>query len=295
MKNRGLGKGLTALLNDRTPNINDENNNLYVHIDLLEPGKYQPRRIFDENSLQDLASSIRKNGIIQPILVAKNISGKNYSIIAGERRWRAAKIASISQVPIIVKEISDSKMLEYAIIENIQRQDLTPIEEAESYIRLSSDFDYSQEEVAKLVGKSRSHVANLIRLTGLNQIIKDYLNSNQITMGHARALIGLDDNEALEITESIIAKGLNVRQTENLIKARKKSSNSVEIKTISTTYINGPVNQSNNEEIRVIEKSISETLGMSVNIINDDSNNGVVTIKFNNLSQLDLILQKLNQ
>ncbi len=220
MKNRGLGRGLSALLSDHlTGDVIDEKQHS-IHIDLIQPNKFQPRKIFDDTALHELAESIRKNGIIQPIIVYKEPNEEKYSIIAGERRWRACRLAGLNEIPIIVKDIEKKeRLLEYAIIENIQRQNLTPIEEAESYQRLMDEFAYTQDEVSRILGKSRSHVANLLRLNLLPDSIKEKVNNGLLSMGHARTLIGLENAE--DIAEEIINNHLNVRQAEKLIQNKK--------------------------------------------------------------------------
>ncbi|MCE3269565.1 MAG: parB [Burkholderiales bacterium] len=291
MKSRGLGRGLSALLGDHlAENIVDEKQ-FSVHIDLIEPNKYQPRKVFDDTALHELAESIRKNGIIQPIIVCRQPESEKYSIIAGERRWRACRLAGLHEIPIVIKEIEKTeRLLEYAIIENIQRQDLTPIEEAESYQRLIDEFKYNQEEVSRILGKSRSHIANILRLNQLPDSVKEKVNSGLLSMGHARSLVGVLNAE--EIADEIISNNLNVRQTEKLIQQQKSPTKSPTSKTKShqrSEYEYSP----DDEDIMSIQESISSNLGMKVHI-EDTEDGGKVTIYFHNLEQLDTILQKLS-
>ena len=289
MTTKVLGRGLSSLMSSRP--VENQGPSM-IHVNLLEPGKYQPRKIFDEDALQELSNSIRKSGIIQPILV-RSIGGK-YSIIAGERRWRAAQMCGLFEVPVIVKDIDDKTDLEYSIIENVQRKDLSPIEESEGYIKLANEFNYTQEQISKIVGKSRGHVTNMMRLNNLPEEIKSKVNEGILSMGHARTLIGLDTASALEVVDHIITKNLNVRQTENFVSKRKK------YKELSEAGIELPKKISvedkenkNYADLLSLQESISEMLGVEVIIKNYD-NRGNVSLKFNNLTELDLILQKLS-
>jgi ParB family transcriptional regulator, chromosome partitioning protein len=292
MKSRGLGRGLSALIGDNfDEEIKSEDEKRFsIHVDSIEPNKYQPRKIFNEDSIQELAESIRKNGIIQPIIVCKIPGKEKYSIIAGERRWRASKLAGLHEIPIIIKEIAkEESLLEYAIIENIQRLDLTPIEEAESYQKLIDEFNYKQEEVSSILAKSRSHVANILRLNQLPDSIKEKVNSGLLSMGHARALIGIENAD--EIADEIIRNNLNVRQTERLIQTQKgKFKDNVRV---TTPHKQKHEYSPDDEDLLSIQESISNNLGMKVRI-EDSENGGKVTIYFNNLEQLDTILQKLS-
>jgi ParB family chromosome partitioning protein len=292
MKTRGLGRGLSALLGDHIAeeDVIDERQ-FTVHIDLIEPNKYQPRKIFDDAALHELAESIKKNGIIQPIIVCKLPDSDKYSIIAGERRWRACRLAGLHEIPIVIKEIEKSeRLLEYAIIENIQRQDLTPMEESESYQRLMEEFKYTQEEVSRVLGKSRSHIANLLRLNQLPDSVKEKVNSGLLSMGHARTLVGIENAEA--IAEQIISGSLSVRQAEKLIQNRKGN-----IKPLHSTQRSSRRGEHeyspDDEDLLTIQESISNNLGMKVHI-EDSEDGGRVTIFFHNLEQLDTILQKLS-
>jgi ParB family chromosome partitioning protein len=213
--NTNLGRGLASLLGDiNSSSDNDIDNIANLNLSDIVVGLYQPRKIFDHESLLELSDSIRKNGVIQPIVVVKN--GEDYILIAGERRLRASKMAGNQTIPAVVKSIEDFKMLEYALIENIQRENLNIIEEAEGYLRLMGDYGYTQEELAGIVNKSRSHVANILRLNTLPEYVKDLLLNGILTMGHGRCLVS--NPNANEIAKIIVAKGLNVRQTEELVK-----------------------------------------------------------------------------
>jgi ParB family chromosome partitioning protein len=234
---RGLGKGLSALMSDsysqamtaempaaRTaPALSGTANG--ASLTLLDTGRlhggpYQPRRQFTDEFLHELADSIEKNGIMQPILVrSSTVEAGKYEIIAGERRWRAAKLAQLAQVPVLIREMGDQQALELALVENIQRQDLNPLEEANGYQRLMDEFDYTQEQLASTVGKSRSHIANLLRLLGLPEAIKQHIDKGLLTAGHARALLGAEDAEG--IAARVVTEGLSVRQTEQLVKGRQ--------------------------------------------------------------------------
>ncbi len=228
MSKKRLGKGLGALLPDDEP-INVVNDNctkvVEVDIDEIEPNPFQPRRQFDENQLKELSESIKENGIIQPISVRK--IGDKYQLVAGERRLRASKLAQLTTIPAIEKNIDDRQMMELALIENLQREDLNPIEEALAYQQLIEQFNLTQEEVAKRIGKSRAAVANMIRLLNLPTLIQEYVSRETIYMGHARALLGLDtEKEMLKVCEKCISEKMSVRQLEDYINFLKKKDNS---------------------------------------------------------------------
>jgi len=230
-KRTGLGRGLSALMGEaasalelQDTNIQSEHNHL--PLENLVAGLYQPRKFFYEEDLQELSASIQKRGVLQPIIV-RPLGQNKYQIIAGERRWRASKMAGLSTIPAIVKELTDKEALEFAIVENVQRQDLNPLEEAEGYQRLIEEFSYTQDVLAKSMGKSRSHITNLLRLLTLPDEIKDYIYDGSLSMGHARSLINVENN--IELAKKIISEGLNVRQAEQLLRpeditalARKK-------------------------------------------------------------------------
>ncbi|WP_168463791.1 ParB/RepB/Spo0J family partition protein [Wolbachia endosymbiont of Ctenocephalides felis wCfeT] len=275
---RRLGRGLAGLIGDNYSNKEDRQE--YLPVALLHPSKFQPRKHFDEESLKELASSIEKSGIIQPIVVRKDSNNDGYEIIAGERRWRASKIANLDSAPVIIKDLSDKACLEISIIENIQRQDINPIEEGEAYRKLINEFSYKHEELASVVGKSRSHITNMIRMLSLPDSIKMMINEKKLSMGHARALINIENAE--DIAEKIVSQDLSVRQTEELLQKsnyKSKNNNTKERKS---------------EDIAVIESTISAKLGLNVKI-NDKNSKGKVMICYNNLDELNLILKTLSK
>jgi len=296
MAAKGLGKGLSALMSDvveapamRTPA--EPKNILKIH--LLKPGKYQPRRQFSEENLHELADSIDRNGMVQPIVV-RPLKAGNYEIIAGERRWRAAKLAKLQEVPVIIRELNDEQALEIALIENIQRQDLNPLEEAQAYQRLMKEFNYTQEKLAQSVAKSRSHIANLLRLLSLPESIKQHIDSGALSMGHARALIGAKDPAAL--ADRIIEEGLNVRQAELLAKGEElpelKEETASRTASGKASADRAP-RQSSNDDVRQIEEMLSNSLGLAVTITERGKQKGEVQIRYETLSELDEILRRL--
>jgi ParB family chromosome partitioning protein len=218
---RRLGRGLAGLIGDNYDN--KEYRQEYLSISLLHPSKFQLRKHFDEESLKEFASSIEKSGIIQPIVVRKDSNNDGYEIIAGERRWRASKIANLDNAPVIIKDLNDKESLEVSIIENIQRQDIYPVEEVEAYRKLISEFSYTHEELALAVGKSRSHITNMTRMLSLPDKVKTMINKKKLSMGHARALINVENAEGT--AEKIVSQGLSVRQTEKLVKGLHQSGN----------------------------------------------------------------------
>ena len=221
---KGLGRGLSSLIGETK--VETQKNQ--VSIGDLVPNKYQPRKIFDEASLEDLTNSIKERGLIQPIVVRNSNNDRSkFEIIAGERRWLAAQRAGLHNVPVVITEADDLKSLEFAIVENVQRHDLNSIEEAEGYKRLIDEFNYDQEQVAKFIGKSRSHITNSLRLLTLSSYITDLLKTNKITPGHAKILVGLGNSD--QIAKKIIRKNLSVRQTENLVRFYKSPTKSIKI------------------------------------------------------------------
>ncbi len=264
-----LGKGLSALISDE-PDVNER----LLKLSQIRPGKFQHRNDFAEDKLHELAESIKSNGVVQPILVRKSDEG--YDLIAGERRWRASAIAGLDQIPVVILEADDKTALQVSIIENIQRDDFNLIEEAQGYKHLLDEFSYTQEELSKVVGKSRSHITNCLRILTLPETIQNMIIAKRLTMGHARALIGIDDN--IDIAEQIIKKELNVRQVEDLIKKRKKPEKT----------------EAKDEDIILLEKTLSAKIGVNLKVqINDNKKNGSVIMRFNNLDELRCILDKL--
>ena len=269
MTGKCLGRGLSAFLDTNT----DENDVIKINTGNISRNPFQPRQTFNEENLNSLAESIKRKGILQPILVVKKDDG-SYQLVAGERRLRASKIAGLVEVPAIVVNMDDQEQLEVAILENIQREDLNPLEEAESYRRLMNEFHHTQEELSEILGKSRSHVANILRLLTLPPQVKEMVREGKLSFGQARALIGLDD--AAEIAKNVAEKSLNVRQTENLVRLRKGKK----IKYMDP-------------EVANVAGQISMLLGLNVNI-NLKGTGGVVEIDFNNFEELDALIRKLN-
>lgn len=224
-KKSALGTGLSSLLGPEVSATSDNQGQdiFQVNVDHISPCPFQPRKHFSEVELDELANSIRQNGVLQPIIV-RQTSNDNYEIIAGERRWRACKKAGLRFIPVIVKEASDKEVLHYAIIENIQRENLTPIEEAESYDKLRMDYNYTHEELAQVLGKSRSYISNVLRLNSLSPHIKHEIQSNGISAGHARALVGLSEEEQTKLIQEIVQNTLSVREIEQRIKSNKAPS-----------------------------------------------------------------------
>lgn len=274
---QSLGRGLSALLGesivDDSPVI--QSDTLAIDINTIRPGKYQPRNHFNDDKLTSLIDSIREKGIIQP-LVVRSLNGDNYGpfeIIAGERRWRASKTLGLQTVPAIIRNCSDQEALETALIENIQRDDLTPIEESEGYQRLLTEFDYTQEELAKSIGKSRSHVANMLRLNQLPQNIKDLINDGKISAGHARTLITAPNMD--QLVDQILNQGLNVRETEKLAKK---------------TRLEIPENEVDLQS-KQLELQISDLLKMKVSLKIKKSG-GALSIYFNSYEEIDELMER---
>jgi len=283
---KGLGRGLSALLAedpDDQPALERLRVGRTVPIESLVPNRFQPRDFFDPEELQALTQSIRENGILMPILV-RHVGDDNsrFEIVAGERRWRAAQAAQLHEVPIIVKELDDRQSLEVALIENVQRQDLTALEEAEGYRRLMEEFANTQEDLARVVGKSRSHVANIMRLLGLPHSVKALLQDGSLSAGHGRALLGAEDPETMALT--VVRRGLNVRQTELLVRNSLKPAAGP-----AKTAASG-----SDADTRAIEKQLSDKLGLTVNI-SHHGERGEVRIAFASLEQCDEILYRLGQ
>ena len=289
-KKKGLGKGLAALIGEKESLVNDinktndvSNQNLRqsdeIPIEFLHPNKNQPRKLFDEEKIDELSQSIKQKGLILPILV-KKIDENNYQIIAGERRWRASQKAGLHDVPVIIKNLDDKEILEIALIENMQREDLNPIEEAEGIARLQDEFKYTQEELSNILGKSRPQISNTIRLLKLPQKVKEFVQNKTLSAGHARALVGLEDSYA--IAQVAIKKNMNVRQLETYIsyvknKRRKKG------------------NKTKDPNILSLENEITQMLGLIIKIDHKNSEKGKLEIFYNNLEQLDDLIKKLRK
>jgi ParB family chromosome partitioning protein len=282
-RRRGLAKGLSALLGEAAPDTGGapgEAGPQSVPIEFLRPNRFQPRRRFDEAEMRGLADSVREKGILQPLVVRSDpeITG-SYEIVIGERRWRAAQLAQLHEIPVVVRELSDGEALEVALVENIQREDLSPLEEADAYQRLIDEFGHSQEALAKVVGKSRSHVANTLRLLGLPEAVKAMLHDGRLSAGHARALLAAPDPAAL--AEEVTSGGLNVRQTEGLV--RGKASGNRRPRPAPAA----------DAETQALERSLSDRIGLTVRIIHRGVRGGRVEIHYRKLDQLDDIVHRL--
>lgn len=294
-----LGRGLSALLGDSKlkkdslPENREERNFVEsISLGKIIAGIYQPRKTFNQEELQELANSIKENGLIQPIVVRKSDDEDHFEIIAGERRFRAAKLAGLTKIAAIVKKINNHEALELAIIENVQRSDLSLIEEALGYKQLIEEFSYTQDQVAKRVGKSRSHIANILRLLTLPQIVRELLDKKLISMGHARALINSKDPEKL--AQQVVDNSLNVRDVENLVrdekieKANQNSSNLAMLKTEQKTKF------VNSKFVNDLQNELSEVLKMDVKIFyNSFKNNGKITIKFSEIEEVQQLLANI--
>ena len=284
VKAKGLGRGLDALLLSGEEDVQKNEGTLQtLLISELQPGKYQPRSIMQEEALHALSQSILKQGVMQPIIV-RPVGNNQYEIIAGERRWRAAKLANLSEVPVIIKNIPDESALAMALIENIQREDLNPLEEAIGIKRLIDEFNMTHEEAADAVGKSRVTVSNLLRLLTLTKPVQDRLLSGKIDMGHARALIGLEGSQQIMLCEEVIQKNLSVREVEALVKNLQNSDKTFTQKTSS---------KKTNADVRQLEESLAEILGASVTIDVKKNGSGILKVYYRNLEQLDEILKKI--
>ena len=268
---KGLGRGLSSLIGETK--VESQKNMLSIS-DLV-PNKYQPRKIFDESNLEDLTNSIKERGMIQPIIVRKSAEDiSKFEIIAGERRWLAAQKAGLHNVPVVITDVDDLKSLEFAIVENVQRQDLNPLEEAQGYKRLIDDFSYDQEKVSKFIGKSRSHITNTLRLLTLPDEVIKLIETQKLTAGHAKILVGL--NNANFVANKILEKKLSVRQAENFVKIFKnKKQKSSKLKDTN---------------IIALELSISNKIGLNVDIQNNKRNKGKISFEYKDLDQLNKII-----
>ncbi len=268
---KGLGRGLSSLIGDS--NIKTSNDK--ISVSSIIPNKNQPRKFFEKTALEELTNSVKERGIIQPLIVRKSHDQDDkYELIAGERRWQAAQSAGLHEVPVVIIEADNLKSLEFAIIENVQRKDLNPIEEAESYKNLIDKFGYDQERVSKFIGKSRSHISNSLRLLSLPEKLIDMIKLEKISHGHAKILVGMEN--ALLIGEKILKKKLSVRQTENLVRLLKVGNK-------KTSRIKDP-------NIIATEDSLSEKIGMRVSLNNKKNNSGNLTIEYKGFDQLDRLI-----
>ena len=269
---KGLGRGLSSLLGD----TRNKTNITELSINDVKRNRLQPRKVFNKESLEELTASIKKNGVIQPIMVrVDKSSADKFEIIAGERRWLASQNAGLNEIPVIILNIDDEKSLEFAIVENVQRQDLNAIEEAQGYQRLIDEFSYNHEKIAKFIGKSRSYIANSLRLLGLPKEVISYVENEKISAGHARSLIGLPN--ATQIATKIVEKKLSVRQSENLVRALRNERN---LKVVP----------SKDRNILDLEKSLVDKIGINVEIKNNRNNSGRLYFEYKNLEQLDRLI-----
>ena len=269
---KGLGRGLSSLIGDS----DIKENKTTISISSIIRNKYQPRKKFEKESLEELTSSIKERGIIQPIIVRKSEDLiDKFEIVAGERRWQAAQKAGLHKVPVVVIEANNLKSLEFAIVENVQRKDLNPVEEAEGYKRLIDEFDYDQEKVSKFIGKSRAHVSNCLRLLSLPQKIIEQIIDEKISQGHAKILVGIENAELL--AEKIIAKKLSVRQAEALVRFTKASKSSFK--------------KNKDSNIQDLEKQLMEKIGIRVYVNNNKNNSGTLTFKYKGLDQMERLIQ----
>ena len=283
-----LGRGLAALLGDETEDyttLDRVRTSKQVPVEFLHPGRLQPRRHFDEESLSALAESIRENGVLQPILVRRDPGQPDaFEIVAGERRWRAAQIAQLHEVPIVIRELSDAETLQLAIIENVQREDLSPLEEADGYRQLMEEFSYTQEALSNVIGKSRSHIANTLRLLKLSEPVRDLLTEGKLSAGHARALLNAESPESL--AKKVVDKGLSVRETERLANESKAPG------AAAKKAARPPLEKDPNTV--ALERDLSALLGLKVSVTFRGSG-GELTIHYNTLDQLDDVLHRLHQ
>ena len=268
---KGLGRGLSSLIGETK--VETKTNKL--SLSEIVPNKYQPRKDFDEDNLEDLTNSIKERGVIQPIIVRKsNSENSKFEIIAGERRWLAARKAGLHEIPVVVTEADDLKSLEFAIVENVQRHDLNPLEEALGYKRLIDEFSYDQEKVSKFIGKSRSYITNCLRILTLPNDVLNLIEEKKLSTGHAKILVGLEN--ASFVARKIIEKKLSVRQSENFVKIFKKKKG---------FYV-----KSNDPNIINLEKSISDKIGLNVSIKNTKKNKGTITFVYHDIEQLNKII-----
>ena len=269
---KGLGRGLSSLIGETKVEINTNQ----LPISEIIPNRYQPRKNFDNEMLSDLTNSIKERGILQPIIVRKSKENKTkFEIIAGERRWLAAQKAGLHKVPVVITEADDLKSLEFAIVENVQRHDLNPLEEAQGYKRLIDDFSYDQEKVSKFIGKSRSHITNCLRLLTLPNEVIHLIESKKLTAGHAKILVGLDN--ASFVANKIIEKKLSVRKSENFVRIFKDKKQRPSI--------------SKDANIKDLERTISEKIGLNVVIKNNKRNKGSITFSYKEIDQLNKIIE----
>lgn len=286
-KLKGLGRGLDALLAGDMGSVGEADSLLMLKVEQLQPGKYQPRSYMDDAALQTLADSIKAQGIMQPILV-RQLADEQYEIIAGERRWRASQRAGLKEVPVLVREIADEAALAMALIENIQRENLNPLEEAQGIKRLIDEFDMTHEKAAAAVGRSRVAVSNLLRLLTLTAHVQDMLMHGKLDMGHARALVGLDGAQQVLIAEQIVYEGLSVREAEALVKKHQQQVPAIKSGKPSAK---NPVSQ----DVLSLQEALSDKLGAVVSIKAGSNGKGMLKISYASLDQLDEIIAKISR
>lgn len=291
MKKRGLGKGLDALLSTRSGmESNDSNLDQQLRmlpIDIVVRGQYQPRMEMDSQALEDLANSIREQGVVQPIMVRPQRSTGNYEIIAGERRWRATQLAELHEIPAIIKDVSDQTAMCLGLIENIQREDLNPMDEARALSRLLQEFEMTHDAAADAVGKSRSSVSNFLRLLDLHIEVQKLLEAGKIEMGHGRAILGLELGNQAEVARKVVKQGLSVRATEQLVKGLKDHGTKTKVSK------NRSPSTKLDPNLRSLQEDLSERLGAAVAIKHGKSGKGTLEISYNSLDELDGILTRI--
>ncbi|MFN3234838.1 MAG: ParB/RepB/Spo0J family partition protein [Gammaproteobacteria bacterium] len=288
MKRRGLGKNLNAILSDpildRSDDVvvstPDKDGIRKLAVDQLQRGQYQPRREMEPEALKELADSIKAQGLLQPIIV-RPVSDKQYEIIAGERRWRAAQLAGLDEVSVIVRDIPDEAAMAIGLIENIQRENLNPIEEAEAFARLLTEFELTHQQIAEKVGRSRVAVSNMLRLLQLDESVRAFLERGDIEMGHARALLALEGGDQLKAAKQVIDKGLSVRQTEQMVRNFQQKS------TVSSSSSKRPVDP----DVLRLQRNLSDTLGAKVAIHHQASGKGKIAIHYSSVEDLDRLLE----
>jgi ParB family chromosome partitioning protein len=286
MKKKRLGRGLGSLIGNldevTSPQIDEKANGMVeLDIDRIQRGKFQPRQLFEPESLQELADSIRAHGIVQPIVVRPE--GKHFELVAGERRWRAAQLAGLQKIPAVIRELDSKSAAAIALIENIQREDLNPLEEAQAFSRLIEEFDLTHQQVADSVGRSRATVSNLLRLLDLAEPVKQQVNKGLLNMGHARALLALIRHDQIEIAKLVVNRSLSVRETELLVKKTLSAESAVKAKPKAI-----------DPDIRRLENRISEKLGAGVKIRPGKKGSGQLVISFHSAAELDGILEHLS-
>jgi ParB family chromosome partitioning protein len=280
LKKRGLGRGLGELLGEVTPAKENQQDVQSLPIEFLQRGKYQPRRDMDPEKLRELADSIQAQGVIQPIVVRRLDADNRYEIIAGERRWRASQLAELKQVPVVIKDLDDRTVMAIALIENIQREDLTALEEAEAMRRLQDEFQQTHQQIATALGKSRTAVSNLLRLLDLAPAVKNLIGKGQLEMGHARALLSLEEAQQVELAEKIVKQGLTVRAVEKAVRDLQQAPNVVEKRKDPDTLR--------------LQNDLSEKIGAKVEINHQPGGKGKMIISYNSLEELDGIIRKIN-